>query len=107
MSNKQPRLEQSSAPPGFGPQRTSFGMTRDRGRRLEIVLTLRGGGLLTVYDEVQDEITEEAVQQYAEALASDVTAGKSRTFVDSWGATAQRSWMSLGEVTGFAVRPAH
>jgi hypothetical protein len=106
MTANEPRLEESSAPPGFGPQRTAFGMTRDRGRRLEIVLTMRGGGLLTVYDELDEEITEEAIQQYAETLGAEVTGGKSRTFSDSWGATGQRSWISLAEVTGFAVRPA-
>lgn len=107
MFTEQTRLEQSSTPPGFGPQRMAFGMSRDRGRRLEIVLAMRGGGLLTVYDEVDDEVTEGALHQYAEALGSQIAAGMTRTFGDSWGATGQRSWVNLAEVSGFVVRPAH
>src|SRR5215212_1275495 len=36
MNNDQPRMEQSPPSVGFGPQRPAFGMSRDRGRRLEI-----------------------------------------------------------------------
>lgn len=101
----QPRSEQQ-LPPGFGPQRPAFGMSRDRGRRLEIVFALRSGGVINVNHEVADDISEELVNQIAEELAAQVKAGEVRSFADSWGTTGSRAWVNLADVAAFSVRPA-
>ena len=105
MITDQPRSEQSSNPPGFGPQRTAFGMSRDRGRRLEVVLAMRSGGVITVIDEQAEDVTEPGLAAYAAELGRQVAAGEGREFSDGWSASAQRSWVNLAEVTAYSVRP--
>src|SRR5215213_4455755 len=106
MNNDQPRMEQSPPSVGFGPQRPAFGMSRDRGRRLEIVFALRSGGIVTVYQEVEDDITEEVTERCTAELSAQIKAGADRTFSDSWGSTGPRSWVNLADAAAFFVRPA-
>jgi hypothetical protein len=89
-----------------GASRTTFGLSRDQGRRIEVTLLLRRGGSLTVVDEVDEAITAEGLAAYARSLASDIEAKASRSFTDNWNATGQRAWVSLGEVVGYSLRPA-
>jgi hypothetical protein len=105
MNTQQPRSEQQPTA-GFGAQRPAFGMSRDRGRRLEIVLALRSGGVINVNHEIEQDITEELVQAFAEELKAQVKAGVVRGFVDSWSTTGSHAWVNLADVSAFSVRPA-
>jgi hypothetical protein len=105
MKSKQARAEQQNAP-GFGPRQPAFGMTRDRGRRLEIVLALRSGGVINVNHEMEEDITEELVKAFAEELKAQVKSGEVRAFTDSWSTTGSHAWVNLGDVSAFSVRPA-
>ena len=95
-----------SGAPGFGVGRPTFGMVKDQGKRLEISLALKNGGLLTATEELGDDLTEESVKEFSEQLARDVASGTTRTFSDSWNTSGQRAWVNLGEVVAFSVRPA-
>jgi hypothetical protein len=103
-------VNQSTPEPGgaaeLGPRRPGFGLSRDPLRRIEISLVLRGGGGLTVYAEVDAEITAERLDALARELADDVSAGRARAFSDSWSATGQRTWVNCGEVVAFSLRQA-
>ena len=92
--------------PRFGAGRPTFGLVKDQGKRLEISLALKNGGLLTVTEELPDDLTEDRVKEFSEQLASDVAGGATRTFSDAWNASGQRAWVNLGEVVAFSVRPA-
>ncbi len=105
MNTNQPRSEKQGAP-GFGPRPPAFGMTRDRGRRLEIVLAFRSGGVINVNHEIDEEITEELVKAFAEELRGQVREGEIRGFVDSWSTTGSHAWVNLADVSAFSVRPA-
>jgi hypothetical protein len=94
------------AGPAAGLKGPTFGLARERLNRLELSLAIRGGGSLTVFVELDGEVSPEAVEAYAQELAEGVAAGQSRTFVDSSTATGQRSWVNLGEVVAFSVRQA-
>jgi hypothetical protein len=39
-------------------------------------------------------------------LAKDLAEARPRTFVDGWGTSGQYSWVNLGEVVAFSLRPA-
>jgi hypothetical protein len=95
-----------SGAPGFGAGRPTFGMVKDQGRRLEISFALKNGGMVTAVEELGDDLTEEIVKAFSEALAKDVAGGATRTFSDSWNTSGQRAWINLGEVVAFSVRPA-
>jgi hypothetical protein len=96
--------EGSSAPRvGFG--RPTFGMTRDLGKRLEVTFVLKNGGTLTVVEEIAESLTEDVLADYAKQLVKDQTEGRPRSFVDSWGTGGQYSWVNLGEVVAFSLRP--
>jgi len=105
VNEEQPRL-QETASPAFGPQSPTFGLVRDRGRRLEIVFAMRSGVILSVYEDADEDVTERLIEQYAGELTTQVAAGGQRSFSDSWGATGQRAWVNLSDVSAFAVRPA-
>ena len=92
--------------PRFGVGRPAFGLVKDQGKRLEISLALRNGGMLTVTEEMGDDLTEARVKEFSEQLGKDVASGATRTFSDSWNASGQRAWVNLGEVVAFSVRPA-
>jgi hypothetical protein len=94
------------AGPGFGLKRGSFGLSRERLNRIEVVLAMRGGGVLNVFDQVDDEVSDERLEQYAAQLVAQIQTGSARTFADSGSATGQRSWVNLGEVVAFTVRQA-
>ena len=92
--------------PRFGVGRPAFGLVKDQGKRLEISLALKNGGMLTVNEEMGDDLTEDRVKEFSEQLAKDVAGGAARTFSDSWNTSGQRAWVNLGEVVAFSVRPA-
>jgi hypothetical protein len=98
--------EDVPAGPGLGLRRPTFGLSRERINRLEIVLAMRGGGVINVFDELEDEVTEEGLQIYVSELAKQVAAGHSRSFSDAWSATGQHAWVNLGDVAAFTVRQA-
>ena len=92
--------------PRFGVGRPTFGLVKDQGKRLEISLALKNGGMLSVNEELGDDLTEERVKEFSEQLAKDVAGGATRTFSDSWNTSGQQAWVNLGEVVAFSVRPA-
>ena len=92
--------------PRFGAGRPTFGLIKDQGKRLEISLALKNGGLLTVTEEMGEDLTEDRVKEFSEQLAKDVASGATRTFADAWNASGQHAWVNLGEVVAFSVRPA-
>lgn len=67
---------------------------------------MRSGVILSVYEDADEDVTEKLIEKYAVELTTAVAAGGQRSFNDSWGATGQRSWVNLGDVSAFAVRPA-
>lgn len=97
---------EGATPPGFGPARPSFGLTRDQGKRIEVTLAMRNGGTLLAIEETEEPLTAELLQAYADQLARDIVAGETRTFSDGWSASGQRAWVLLREVVAFSVRPA-
>src|SRR5688572_8509015 len=103
---KQQLTEDVPAGPGFGLKRPAFGLAREPINRLEVVLAIRGGGLLNVFVELTEEVTAERLDDYAQQLAADIQAGNTRSFTDAWSATGQRAWVNLGEVAAFSVRQA-
>ena len=103
---RQQLTEDAPASPSFGLRRATFGPSRDPINRLEIVLAMRGGGVINVFEEVGDEVTAERLDEYAKELATQIGSGQTRAFTDAWSATGQRSWINLGEVTAFTVRQA-
>jgi hypothetical protein len=92
--------------PGFGTGRPTFGLVKDQGKRVEVSFALKNGGMLTVVEELGDDLTEEKVHTYSDQLAKDIAGGTMRTFSDSWNASGQQAWINLGEVVAFSVRPA-
>lgn len=94
------------AGPGFGLKRPTFGLAREHVNRLELVLAMRGGGVINVFEELEDELNADRLEQYAAELATQIANGETRSFTDAWTATGQRSWVNLGEVTAFTVRQA-
>jgi hypothetical protein len=106
ISNQQ-LSEDVPAAPGFGLKgKPTFGLSREKSNRLELVLALTGGGLINVFVEIDDDATPERVESYSSELASAIGAGEKRSFTDSWGATGQRAWVDLGQVVAFTVRQA-
>jgi hypothetical protein len=99
------RSEGSSAPQ-FGVGRPTFGMARDQGRRIEIGFALKNGGSLTAIEELEDTLSAAMVANYAEQLEKDVAEGKKRSFTDGWATSGQHTWIDLGEVAAFSLRPA-
>jgi|SRR5215208_2683591 len=94
------------AGPGFGLKRPTFGLSRERENRLELVLAMRGGGIINVFDDHDEEITAERLEAYAADLATRIANGETRAFSDAWTATGQHSWVNLGEVVAFTVHKA-
>ena len=92
------------AGPGLGLKRHPFGLVREPINRLELVLAMRGGAVINVFDKVEDEVTEERLDKYLAELAEQIREGRARLFSDAWSATGQKAWVDLGEVTGFTVR---
>ena len=97
--------DEGSSSTQFGP-RPSFGLVRDQGRRIEVTLALKNGGMLTAIEEMDEDLTDELVTAFGEQLAKDVASGGTRSFADGWSASGQRAWVNLGEVVAFSVRPA-
>ena len=106
ITNQQHLSEDAPAGPGFGLKRPTFGLSRERVNRLELVLAMRGGGIVNVFDELEDEVSAEQLERYAQELSGQIKSGDTRAFADAWTATGQRSWVSLGEVVAFTVRQA-
>jgi hypothetical protein len=100
------RATNQNEAPRFGAGRPTFGMVKDQGKRLEISFAMKNGGMLTAVEELGEDLTEEMVQEFSDALAKDVAGGATRTFSDAWNASGQRAWINLGEVVAFSVRPA-
>src|SRR5215210_5227026 len=94
------------AGPGFGLKRPTFGLSREREDRLELVLAMRGGGIINVFDDLAEDVSEERLEAYAADLATRIANGETRAFSDAWTATGQHSWVNLGEVVAFTVRQA-
>ena len=92
--------------PGFGLKKATFGLSRERVNRLEVVLAMRGGGIINLFEELDDDVTAERLDAYARKLADEIQRGEARSFSDAWSATGQRAWVNLGEVTAFTVRQA-
>jgi hypothetical protein len=97
---------EAGSAPRLGPTFPAFGLTKDQGRRLEITFVMRNGGMLSAIEEMEDSLTEEMVRAYGEKLAKEVGSDATRTFADSWSASGQNTWINLGEVVGFSIRPA-
>ena len=106
QTTNQQLSEDVPAGPGFGLKRPTFGLAREHVNRLEVVLAMRSGGVINVFDELDDEVTADRIEQYAAALATGIANAETRHFSDAWSATGQRSWVNLGEVTAFTVRQA-
>lgn len=100
------RGEDVPAGPAAGLKGPTFGLARERLNRIELTLAIRGGGVITVFVEQDDEISSESLDAFAAELATGISAGQARTFSDSWHATGQRAWVNLGEVVAFSVRQA-
>jgi hypothetical protein len=106
QTTNQQHAEDRSAGLGLGLKRPAFGLSREKAFRLELVLAMRGGGVLNIFEELSEEVTAERLAQYAEDIAAQIKSGGTRTFSDAWTATGQRAWVNLGEVTAFTVRQA-
>jgi hypothetical protein len=102
----QRQSEDVPADPGFGLKRPTFGLSRERVNRVELNFALRGGGGVTAFVELEDEVTPERLEQYIQELATEISAGKGRTFADATSATGQLTWVNLAEVTAFTARQA-
>jgi len=89
--------------PKFGVGRPTFGLVKDQGKRIEVSFALKNGGMLTVVEEMSDDLNEDMVKAFSDALAKDVSGGATRTFSDTWNASGQRAWVNLGEVVAFSV----
>lgn len=106
MDTRNQLSENTPAAPGFGLRKPAFGLSRERISRIELVLALRGGALVNVFEELGDEVNAERLDAYANELAEQIAGGKGRSFADAWSSTGQRSWINLGEVTAFTIRQA-
>lgn len=98
----------ANASPGKAePSPPTFGLSRQRTARVEIVFALKSGSVLTVYHDMGEPVTEETAAALARELSEQLT-GKPepRVFQDEWSATGQRAWVNLAEVAGFSLRPA-
>jgi hypothetical protein len=91
---------------GLGLKQPVFGLSREKAFRLELVLAMRGGGVINVFEELSEEVSAERLAEYAETIAAQIKGAETRTFSDAWTATGQRAWVNLGEVTAFTVRQA-
>ena len=98
--------DNAPAGPALGLKRPTFGLSRERINRVEVILAMRGGGVLNVFEELDDEVNAERLEQYARELTEQIQTGKPRSFADAWSSTGQHSWVNLGEVTAFTVRQA-
>ena len=106
IKDQQQLSDDVPAGPGFGLKRPTFGLSRERENRLELVLAMRGGGIINVFDDLDEEITAERLEAYAADLATRIANGETRAFSDAWTATGQHSWVNLGEVVAFTVHKA-
>jgi hypothetical protein len=99
---------QSEGPtaPRLGIGRVTFGMTRDLGKRLEVTFVTKNGGTLTAVEELDESLSADVLADYAKQLTKDLAEGRPRTFVDSWTTSGQYTWINLGEVVAFSLRPA-
>lgn len=104
--NQQQLSEDAPAGPEFGLKRATFGLSRGRVNRLELVLAMRGGGVINVFEELSDEATPDRLEAYAAELATQIANNETRSFTDAVSATGQRSWVNLGEVSAFTIRQA-
>ncbi len=98
--------EDVPAGPAYGLKRPTFGLSREAIHRVELVLAMRGGGVMSVLTDLGDEITEERLGDFSKELATQIAASETRSFSDAWSATGQRAWVNLGEVVAFSVRQA-
>lgn len=98
--------QEPPAGPAYGLKRPTFGLSREKSNRVELILAVRGGGVITLYSELADEVTAEGLDALATELAGQIASGQTRTFSDNWSATGQKSWVNLGEVVAFTVRQA-
>jgi len=62
--------------------------------------------MLSAVNHLDQDLTAELLQSYADQLAKDVAASATRTFIVAWAASGQRAWINLGEVVAFSARPA-
>ena len=99
---------QSEGPsvPRLGIGRPTFGMQRDQGKRVEITFVMKNGGALTAIEELDESLSAEVLADYAKQLNKDLAEGRPRSFVDGWNTGGQHTWVNLGEVVAFSLRPA-
>ena len=80
-------------------------MSRDLGKRVEVTLALKGGSSIVAIDEIEESLTADVLADYAKQLTRDVAEGKPRSFADGFGTSGQHTWVNLGEVVAFSLRP--
>ena len=97
---------EGSSAPRFGAGRPTFGMQRDLGKRIEVTFVLKSGGSITAIEEVAESLTADVLADYAKQLSKDLAEARPRSFVDGWGTSGQYTWVNLGEVVAFSLRPA-
>jgi hypothetical protein len=95
---------EGSSMPGLG--RVTFGMQRDLGKRIEITFVLKNGGSLSAVEELDESLTAAVLADFAKQLTKDQAEGRPRAFVDGWNTGGQHTWVNLGEVVAFSLRPA-
>jgi len=97
---------EGSSAPRFGVGRPTFGMQRDLGKRIEVTFVMKNGGSISATEEVDESLTADVFADYAKQLQKDLAEARPRTFVDGWSTGGQQTWVNLGEVVAFSMRPA-
>jgi hypothetical protein len=81
-------------------------MSRDQGKRVEVTFALKNGGAIQATEELEESLTADVLADYAKQLTRDLAEAKPRAFVDGWNTGGQHTWVNLGEVVAFSLRPA-
>jgi hypothetical protein len=87
--------------------RPAFGLSKETGHRVELVFAMKGGGTLGALHDLGSELTEESFGRFIQELQEQVSRGQGVvSFADAWSSTGSRTWVDLGQVSGFSARPA-